>query len=445
MKTNLLTLYSLADEQQVIPEEEFAPVLEPCATPLLALSNFVQETNPEAERLHLQMNFLAQVIKHASDVEHLLDRYQARNNRNWIYFRELTATAKNFGKAAFILEELKRGSYPIRLFPDESNDFFQRAGEAARFFGKTIAENFAELRKEARRLNLTVPKEGHLGSYSLKLTHEIILPHTIEEASSSKIGLTARKIAHRFVKFTEDTQFLNEVIREEGKFLSAQIPANINEGKLRRLGTRLHNLVSWYDSYLFNHAIEGEIPELKVLHHIFSMQLNLSKIATIIAHYLERHLLLPSPIAGKLQKIVPPSELTKTAFYFSLYYLTRVFAAGKGLAEKILDRMVEEVTYKLSVPKGLGFHARPSTLVAKVVQHHSAEVKMLVDDQEFDAGSILELLSAGGYIVTKKLNRVRFRGEKRALDDLKILAECNYGETRQGKDTPLPEALSYLR
>jgi hypothetical protein len=30
------------------------------------------------------------------------------------------------------------------------------------------------------------------------------------------------------------------------------------------------------------------------------------------------------------------------------------------------------------------------------------------------------------------------------LDDLKLLAEFNYGETRDGKDIPLPEALSYL-
>ena len=445
MKTNLLTLYSLADEQQIIPEREFPPILEPFATPLLALSDFIQEASPDAEKPHLQMNFLARVIKHASDVEHLLDRYQARNNRNWIYFRELTATAKNFGKAAFLLEELKKGSYPIRTFFKESNGFFQRAGEAASFFGKIIENDFLELQKEARRLNLTIPHERSHGAYGVKLPHEIILPHTIEESSSSEIGLTARKIAHRFVRFAEDTQFLNEVIREEGKFLSAQIPANINEGKLRRLATGLHNLISWYDSYLFNHAIEGEIPELKVLHHILSMQLNLSKIATIIAHYFERHLLIPSPMAGRLQKIVPPSQLTKSAFYFSLYYLAQLFTASKGLAEKILDRMVEEVTYELSVPKGLGFHARPSTLVAKIVQHHSAEVKMLVDDQEFDASSILELLSAGGYIVTKKLDRVRFRGEKRALDDLKMLAESNYGETRQGKDTPLPEPLSYLR
>jgi len=70
---------------------------------------------------------------------------------------------------------------------------------------------------------------------------------------------------------------------------------------------------------------------------------------------------------------------------------------------------------------------------------------MLVDDQAFDAGSILELLSAGGYVVTKRLDHVQFRGDKRALDDLKILAEHNYGETKKGKDVPLPEALSYLR
>ena len=445
MKTDFLTLYSLTDEQQIIAEQEFAPVLEPFATPLLSLSNSVKEATPDPDSPHLQMNFLAQVIKHASDVEHLLDRYQARYNRNWIYFRELTATAKNFGKAAFILEEVKRGAAPMRLLLEGSNDFIQRAREAAFFFGKIIADNLLELREEAGRLNLNIPNEGPLESYGVKLSHEIILPHTIEETSSSEIGVTARKIAHRFVKFADDAQFLSEVIREEGKLLASQIPANINEGKLRRLGTGLHNLISWYDSYLYNHSIEGEIPELKVLHHIFSMQLNLSKIATIIAHYFERHLLIPSPIAGRLQQIVPPSELTKSAFHFSLYYLARLFTAGKAVAENILDRMVEEVTYELSVPKGLGFHARPSTLVAKVVQHHAAEIKMLVDDQEFDAGSILELLSAGGYIVTKKLDRVRFRGEKRALDDLKILAEYNYGETRQGKDAPLPAILSYLR
>ena len=445
MKTNFLTLYSLADEQQIIAEQEFAPVLEPFATPLLSLSNFVKDANPDPERPHLQMNFLAQIIHHASDVEHLLDRYQARNNKNWIYFRELTATAKNFGKAAFILEEVKRGASLIRLFQEESNGFIQRAEVAASFFGKIIAHNLLELRKEAERLNLHIPNDRPLDSYGVKLTQEIILPHTIEETSSSEIGATARKIAHRFVKFAEEAQFLYEVIREEGRLLSAQIPVNINEGKLRRLGTGLHNLISWYDSYLYNHSIEGEIAELKVLHQIFNMQLNLSKIATIIAHYFERHLLIPSPAAGRLQAIVPPSELTKSAFYFSLYYLSRLFTAGKVLAEKILSRMVEEVTYELSVPKGLGFHARPSTLVAKVVQHHAAEVRMLVDDQEFDAGSILELLSAGGYIVTKKLDRVRFRGEKGALDDLKLLAESNYGETRQGKDAPLPPSLSYLR
>jgi hypothetical protein len=70
---------------------------------------------------------------------------------------------------------------------------------------------------------------------------------------------------------------------------------------------------------------------------------------------------------------------------------------------------------------------------------------MLVEDQVFDAGSVLQMLSAGGYIVTKRLDRVRFRGDRQALNDLKLLAEHNYGETRNGKDSPLPDALSYLK
>ena len=88
--------------------------------------------------------------------------------------------------------------------------------------------------------------------------------------------------------------------------------------------------------------------------------------------------------------------------FFALYYQVKCLHSAKHLADAILPHMLEEVTYDLPIPRSLGFHARPSTLVAKVVQQHGAAVKMLVDDQAFDAGSILELLSAGGYVVTKK-------------------------------------------
>jgi len=435
---------TMTTEQKIVSEKEFANILEPFAGPLLSLvhhADITAEKNPK--RLH--MGFLANVIKYASDTEHLLDRYRAQYNLNWIYFRELTAGAKNFGKASFLLEELKKNFSRESVIIQEKEDFIHEAESVSFFLNEVIVTLFLELQGEARRLGMSIPEENPLSTYGLKLEDEVILPHTIEELADSEIVLTTQKILHRCVAYEEDAGFLERVIQSKAQGLVSQIPRHINEGKLRRLGTRLHNLVSWYDSYVVNHSIEREFPELKKMRESFSVQLNLSKIGTILAHYFERHLLLPSPVVHKLKELIPVARLLDDALFFTLDYQVKCFHSARAFAEAVLPSMLEEVTYDLPVPKNLGFHARPSTLVAKVVQHHGAEIKMLADDQVFDAGSILELLSAGGYVVTKKLDHVRFSGDKRTLDDLKILAEHNYGETENGKNTPLPEALSYLK
>ena len=435
----------MTTEQKIVSEKEFTNILEPFARPLLSLSHHgdVTANNKNSKRLH--MGFLANVIKYASDTEHLLDRYRARYNLNWIYFRELTASAKNFGKASFLLEELKKNFNRESVIIEEKENFVRKAESAALFLNEVIVAILLELQEEARRLGLSTPEENPLSTYGVRLEEEVILPHTIEESADSEIALTTQKILHRCVAYEEDVRFLERVIQSKAHGLASQIPRHINEGKLRRLGTRLHNLVSWYDSYVVNHSIEREFPELKKIRETFSVQLNLSKIGTILAHYFERHLMMPSPVVSRLKNLVPAARLLEDALFFTLYYQVKCVHSARRLADAVLPNMLEEVTYELPVPQSLGFHARPSTLVAKVVQQYGAAVKMFVDDQTFNAGSILELLSAGGYVVTKRLDHVRFHGEKRALDDLKILAEHNYGETETGTDAPLPEELSYLR
>ena len=433
----------MTTEKEIISEKDFAGILEPFARPFLSLSHHAGASSNNSKSLH--MGFLANVIKHASDVEHLLDRYRAWYNRNWIYFRELTATAKNFGKASFLLEELKKNFNREYVIIEDKDDFLLKAETASLFLNEVLAAIFLALEDEALRLGLFIPEEKPLFTYGLKFQKEVILPHTIEASDSSEIDFTAKKILHRYKVFEKESRFLERVIQSKKHGLAAQIPRHINEGKLRQLGTRLHNLVSWYDSYLVNHSIEREFPEFKKLRENIMMQLSLSKIGTILAHYFERHLMNSSPVADKLRDIVPGPRLLEEAFFFTLYYQVAYFHSGRRVAAAALPRMLEEVAYDLPIPRSLGFHARPSTLVAKVVQQYGADVKMLVDGQTFDAGSILELLSAGGYVVTKKLDHVQFQGDKRVLDDLKILAEYNYGETENGKEVPLPETLSYLR
>jgi hypothetical protein len=43
------------------------------------------------------------------------------------------------------------------------------------------------------------------------------------------------------------------------------------------------------------------------------------------------------------------------------------------------------------------------------------------------------------------INEVVFEGDVRALKDIEVLADVNYGEDRMGKGIPLPKSLKYLR
>jgi hypothetical protein len=84
-------------------------------------------------------------------------------------------------------------------------------------------------------------------------------------------------------------------------------------------------------------------------------------------------------------------------------------------------------------------------MVAKVVQHYGGEVEMIVGDSRFDASSVLDIQWAGGKIQKENIKKVTFVGDIRALSDLEVLADVNYGEDSMGKGVPLPKELEYLR
>jgi hypothetical protein len=82
---------------------------------------------------------------------------------------------------------------------------------------------------------------------------------------------------------------------------------------------------------------------------------------------------------------------------------------------------------------------------AKIVQHYGGEVEMVVNDARFDASSVLDIQWAGGMIQKEGHSEVSFEGDVRALRDLEILADVNYGEDTMGKGVPLPRELKYLK
>ena len=118
---------------------------------------------------------------------------------------------------------------------------------------------------------------------------------------------------------------------------------------------------------------------------------------------------------------------------------------GKALARDILNENIERSSIAVGIPINLGFHSRPSLLVAKIVQHYGGQVELCVKSDRFDASSVLDIQWAGGKIQNENINKVTFEGDTRALKDIKLLAGVNYGEDTMGKGVPLPEELKYLR
>ena len=83
--------------------------------------------------------------------------------------------------------------------------------------------------------------------------------------------------------------------------------------------------------------------------------------------------------------------------------------------------------------------------MAKIVQHYGGQVEMVLGEDRFDAGSVLDIQWAGGKIQKENITQVVFEGDTRALTDIEILAGVNYGENTMGKGVPLPSELIYLK
>lgn len=143
--------------------------------------------------------------------------------------------------------------------------------------------------------------------------------------------------------------------------------------------------------------------------------------------------------------MVEPVILLDRIVNYGMYYVCHFLTAGKELAGEILNENIERASITVGVPVKLGFHSRPSLLVAKIVQHYGGQVELCVGEDRFDSSSVLDIQWAGGKINKENISEVTFEGDARALRDIITLASINYGEDTMGKGVPLPKELDYLK
>lgn len=384
-------------------------------------------------------------------LEDLLDFHGAKSNREWFYYRELTATIRHISLAAYVQQHIinRLGLYQLEdidAFPDQ-------ALYTLDFFNTVLKQIAPVILDEAGLLNIPIPKNYFdPADFPGVLTSEM-LPADIDENESTEVNSKyIAKISSEYLsvskKFDLLFGFYAPYTTEEIKGL---IPEKVSEPEISRFNIFIHNLQSSFDTYVSHGGYHGKNEELIKLRAHISVCVHLLQIMERLLHYYERHLQdrgykdTYKKVMEQLCVLIDDKLLLDRTVNYALFYASYFLSTGKEIAEKLLNQNMERGRITVGIPEKLGFHSRPSLMVAKIVQYYGGEVEMFVGDSKFDASSVLDIQWAGGKIQKENIKNVSFEGDIRALNDLEVLARVNYGEDLMGKGIPLPKELEYLR
>jgi phosphotransferase system HPr-like phosphotransfer protein len=381
-------------------------------------------------------------------LEDFLDYHGAKNNKDWYYYRELSAAVRHLSLAANFQKHLSNRLLFYDL-PEYSD--FQNEGDVTLDFLTTTLINMAPaIVEEARNRGIPVPTEHFRADDFPSTTTSDLLHYDIDDQDKDLQKKNIVKIASEFLNITKDFDQLKFYEPYDDSEFVTIVPDKVNEVEIRRYEMLLHNLQSSFDTYVIHGGFRYGNRKLKQLRGFFSVVFHLLQMVGRLLHFYERHLYKAGykntykMVQERLSSLVNPSILLDRTINYGLFYACHFLTTGQELAGEILNENIERARIKVGIPEKLGFHARPSLLVAKIVQHYGGQVELCVGEDRFDASSVLDIQWAGGKIQKENYKEVVFEGDARTLKDIETLAGVNYGEDTMGKGVPLPVELRYL-
>jgi len=377
-----------------------------------------------------------------------LDFHGAKNNKDWYYYRELSAAVRHLSLGANFQKHLTN-----RLLFYDLSDYkdFQKDGEVTLdFLTQALMKMAPIILEEARLHDIRIPDDQFRDDDFPKITTNDILSYDIDDQDKDLQKKNIVKIASEFLKITKDFDQLKFYEPYEYEDMLAIVPDKVNEVEIRRYEMLLHSLQSSFDTYVIHGGFRYGNRKLKQLRGSFSVVFHLLQMVGRLLHFYERHLHEAGYkntykiVQDRLSSLINPGTLLDRTINYGLFYACHFLTNGQELASEILNENIERAKIKVGVPQKLGFHARPSLLVAKIVQYYGGQVELCIGDDRFDASSVLDIQWAGGKIQKESLKEVVFEGDARTLKDIETLASVNYGEDTIGKGVPLPAELKYL-
>ena len=413
------------------------------------LKCFIYISNFDSSRYLFTKVLFSKLIGTSQVLEDFLDFHGAKNSKNWYFYRELSATVRHLSLGGYsqthILNRLDFYGLP------DTETFEKEGTTTLYFFRKSLMKLAPVILEEAKRLNIHLPEEIYeMDEFPGIITGEM-LEYDIDDIDKDQQKKNIVNIASEFLSIAANFDPIGFYEPYPFEEILKIVPEKVNEVEMRRFEMLVHNLQSSFDTYVIHGAYRYGNRKLRDLRGFFSVVFHLLQMIGRLLHFYERHLhkagykSIYKKVQDRLSSLIDPEEILDRTVNYGLYYICHFLTTGKELAQEILNENIERSSIKVGVPVKLGFHSRPSLLVAKIVQHYGGQVELCVGKDRFDASSVLDIQWAGGKIQKENIIEVVFEGDVRALKDIEILASVNYGEDTMGKGVPLPKELSYLK
>lgn len=409
----------------LVDSAQFQDLISLRAAKLLA---FCQYIRIKRGNFDLNLMVISFISGEAMMLEELIDTYGARNNQSWYLFRSLIGSLKAFSAVCFELLHLLRTSRLYVDFPNRS-EYVDDTKSSLQHCSQVIFGICCALANQAMCLGISLPHYSQFfANYYKEEMPEGFLPRDRKTTRSETAQQRVVSLATEFLNLASKGNVYAKVSRMQEKIFEA-IPDVLNEEILMQGLYSYHSLQTLYDTYVSDSDAEAGDRSLNKMRGHISIIYHLFEVITNLVHFYERHFtkfcdaLINAGICPGAQQREISALLMYTVKYIMVYQ-----EAGKKLSHDMLKSYAVISKVDVPIPSFRGFHVRPSTLVAKIVQHYGSDVKMILDNAEYNARNPLDFFRANERINALKRHRLgKMIEETKEYDGLK-LEECNLEE-----------------
>lgn len=375
----------------------------PKARNLVDFAFVVRQQNPADFKLTRPMlNFLK---AESEKLEELLDASDARTNSRWFPLRETVAAIKNFGTAGYELLHVYHSCHFYNL-NSEYEDFKKATEDHIAFLSEVMRKSLLDYLAYCEKLGLV--QEAHPFTQDFD---EHVVPLTLprDRRPQGPVDVKNRidTMAITVLNTTEEVKNFKSLARTRPADWNSLDFDFLCETKFRILEVNMHTLQSLYDTYISDSDSEDMNADLLKLRADITGALHLLRIASVYIHYYERHIRSNSSedeidISNIHTGAFEGLEFARIMLKYLAYYIAHFLSSGRKLCSNLLKKYCVVKSVDVKIPPYIGFHVRPSTLIAAIVLHYGCEVKMRIGDSEYDASQFLNITLANNYLDQKK-------------------------------------------